>query len=87
MAAVVAITRLGAVTGHGLGTARLHEAIVEGRTAIRPVSRFSTEGLCSGIAAEAPSDRELIDAAGAFARTVPQDRASRMAMYWGPTFV
>ncbi|MGQ0505779.1 MAG: beta-ketoacyl synthase N-terminal-like domain-containing protein [Myxococcaceae bacterium] len=53
-----AITSVGAVTGHGLGTAPLISAVLEGRTAIKRVTRFSTEGLCSTLAAEAPELEE-----------------------------
>ena len=62
-----AITAVGTVTGHGLGRERLFEALLEGRSAIGPLTRFSADGLCSNLAAEAPEDEELESAANAAA--------------------
>lgn len=50
----VAITSAGAVTAHGAGVPALEAALREARTAVRPVSRFDTTGLCSSVAAESP---------------------------------
>jgi len=75
-----AITSIGAVTGHGLGTGPLLSALREGRSAVRPLSRFSTEGLCSTLAAEAPPDAELVAAAASLGCPVPADRASRLLL-------
>jgi 3-oxoacyl-[acyl-carrier-protein] synthase II len=60
-----AIVSVGAVTGHGLGAPGLFGALLEGRTAIARITRFSTEGLCSGVGAQAPADEALGDAQGA----------------------
>ncbi|MBU8895225.1 hypothetical protein KRR26_06390 [Corallococcus sp. M34] len=75
-----AITSIGAVTGHGLGRARLLAAVLEGRSAIRPLTRFSAEGLCSSLAAEAPPDAELLAVARSLGPVAPEDRASRLAL-------
>ncbi len=48
----IVITGLGPVTGFGVGIAPLWEAMVEGRTAIRPIERFDPGGFECGIAAE-----------------------------------
>lgn len=76
----VAITSVGAVTGHGLGCGRLLEAVLAGRTAIRNVSRFSCEGLCSSLAAEAPGDAELVEAAAGLGQAPAADRSSRLLL-------
>jgi 3-oxoacyl-[acyl-carrier-protein] synthase II len=75
-----AITSIGAITGHGLGCGRLLEAVLAGRTAIQKVSRFSCEGLCSSLAAEAPSDAELVDAAAGLGQAPAADRSSRLLL-------
>ena len=75
-----AITSIGAVTGHGLGSGRLLEAVLAGRTAIQKVSRFSCEGLCSSLAAEAPGDAELIEAAAGLGQAPAADRSSRLLL-------
>src|SRR5262249_54300 len=75
-----AITSGGAVTGHGLGCGPLLRAVLEGRSAIRKVTRFSCDNLCSSVAAEAPSDAELVEAAADFCRSPAPDRASRMLL-------
>jgi 3-oxoacyl-[acyl-carrier-protein] synthase II len=74
------ITSIGAVTGHGLGSARLFAALLEGQSAIRPVTRFSVQGLCSNLAAEAPDDAALDDAASALGAARVDDRASRLLL-------
>lgn len=75
-----AITSVGVVTGHGLGRARLFSALLEGRTAIRPLTRFLAEGLCSTLAAEAPSDEALAAAAVPLRTGHVSDRASRLLL-------
>jgi 3-oxoacyl-(acyl-carrier-protein) synthase len=75
-----AITSVGTVTGHGLGCSRLFTALLEGRTAIGPVTRFPVDGLCSNLAAEAPPDEELESAASALGAVRPDDRASRLLL-------
>ena len=75
-----AITSIGAVTGHGLGCGPLLRAVLEGRSAIRKVTRFSCEDLCSSLAAEAPSDAELLEAAAGLAQSPPSDRSSRLLL-------
>lgn len=75
-----AITSLGVVTGHGLGNERLFSALLAGRSAIRPVTRFSVEGLCSSLAAEAPGDEELAVAASSLTASYASDRASRLLL-------
>lgn len=74
------ITSIGVVTGHGLGTASLLAALREGRSAIRPLGGFSTQGLCSTLAAEAPADAALVAAAAGLGCPVPLDRASRLLL-------
>ncbi|HVZ94454.1 MAG TPA: beta-ketoacyl-[acyl-carrier-protein] synthase family protein [Phycisphaerales bacterium] len=49
----VVITGLGAVTGFGVGVAPLWEALLEGRSAIGPITRFDSAGLRCRAAAEA----------------------------------
>jgi 3-oxoacyl-(acyl-carrier-protein) synthase len=73
------ITSVGTVTGHGLGCARLFTALLEGRSAIGPVTRFPVDGLCSNLAAEAPGDEELEQAASSLA-VRSEDRASRLLL-------
>ena len=75
-----AITAVGTVTGHGLGRERLFEALLEGRSAIGPLTRFSAVGLCSNLAAEAPEDEELERAASTLGTVRPRDRASRLLL-------
>jgi 3-oxoacyl-(acyl-carrier-protein) synthase len=75
-----AITSIGAVTGHGLGRAPLLSAVLEGRSAIRPLTRFSSDGLCSNLAAEAPPDEALLAAAARLNPNALQDRASRLLL-------
>ena len=74
------ITSVGAVTAHGFGSARLFAALLEGQSAIRPVTRFSVQGLCSNLAAEAPDDAELDVAASALGAVRSDDRASRLLL-------
>lgn len=77
-----AITSFGAVTAHGLGVERLWSALLAGRTAIRPVTRFSTDGLCSHLGAEAPDDEALLAAASVLnPPSAPgRDRATRLLL-------
>ncbi len=75
-----AITAIGAVSGHGMGCGRLLRAVLEGRSAIRKVTRFSCQDLCSSIAAEAPSDAELVDAAADLCQPPASDRSSRLLL-------
>jgi 3-oxoacyl-[acyl-carrier-protein] synthase II len=75
-----AITSIGAVTAHGLGCGPLLRAVLEGRSAIRQVTRFSSDGLCSSVAAEAPSDVELVEAAASLGQSPASDRASRLLL-------
>jgi 3-oxoacyl-[acyl-carrier-protein] synthase II len=75
-----AITSIGAVTGFGLGLDVTVAGLLEGRTAIGPVTRFSTTGLCSSLASEAPSDGELIAATAKLHQPPAEDRASRLLL-------
>ncbi|MGO9832338.1 MAG: beta-ketoacyl synthase N-terminal-like domain-containing protein [Myxococcaceae bacterium] len=75
-----AITSIGAVTGFGLGLDLTVSALLEGRTAIGPVTRFPTMGLCSSLASEAPADLELIAAAAQLHQPPAKDRASRLLL-------
>ena len=75
-----AITAVGTVTGHGLGRERLFAALLEGRSAIGPLTRFPADGLCSNLAAEAPADEELERAASTLCAVRPEDRASRLLL-------
>jgi 3-oxoacyl-[acyl-carrier-protein] synthase II len=75
-----AITCMGAVTGFGVGLGPAVAALLQGRSAIRHVTRFSTEGLCSDLGAEAPSDAELVAAARALHQPPGPDRASRLLL-------
>ena len=75
-----AITSIGAVTGFGLGLDLTVAALLEGRTAIGPVTRFPTTGLCSSLASEAPADVELIAAAAELRQPPAEDRASRLLL-------
>jgi 3-oxoacyl-[acyl-carrier-protein] synthase II len=75
-----AITSIGAVTGFGVGLEPAVAALLEGKSAIRAVRRFSTEGLCSALGAEAPEDSELLDAAGGLSTPPASDRASRLLL-------
>lgn len=74
------ITSVGAVTGHGIGCAKLFSALLRGDTAIRPVSRFPVDGLCSTLAAEAPADEDLEAASSRLHRGRPEDRASHLLL-------
>jgi 3-oxoacyl-(acyl-carrier-protein) synthase len=75
-----AITAIGAVSGFGLGLETMIAALLEGRTAIRPVTRFSTAGLCSTLASEAPEDAALVAAAAELRQPPAPDRASRLLL-------
>ena len=48
----IVITGLGPITSFGTGIAPLWEAMVEGRSAIRPIEQFDAGGFACGIAAE-----------------------------------
>jgi 3-oxoacyl-[acyl-carrier-protein] synthase II len=74
------ITSMGVVTGFGLGLEETVTALLDGRSAIRPVTRFSTTGLCSSLASEAPDDDVLVAATSAFSRLPAADRASRLLL-------
>ncbi|HVP62046.1 MAG TPA: beta-ketoacyl synthase N-terminal-like domain-containing protein [Myxococcaceae bacterium] len=74
------ITSVGAVTGHGIGCAKLFAALLRGETAIRSVSRFPVDGLCSTVAAEAPADADLEAASSRLHRGPSQDRATRLLL-------
>ncbi len=50
----IAITGYGIVSAHGQGLQSLAEALRSGKTGVRPVTEFSTEGLCSNLAAQVP---------------------------------
>ncbi len=50
----VAITAYGIVSAHGRGLEPLAEALRSGKTGVRAVTGFPTEGLCSNLAAQAP---------------------------------
>jgi 3-oxoacyl-(acyl-carrier-protein) synthase len=54
--------------------------LLEGRSAIRPVTRFPVDGLCSNLAAEAPGDEELEQASSSLVAARPDDRASRLLL-------
>jgi len=75
-----AITSIGAVTGFGLGIEVTVGALLEGRTAIRPVTRFTTAGLCSSLASEVPENVDLLAAAAGFNQPPPTDRASQLLL-------
>lgn len=75
-----AITAVGTVTGHGIGRERLLAALLEGRSAIGPLTRFPADGLCSNLAAEAPGDEELENAASRLGAVRAEDRASRLLL-------
>lgn len=75
-----AITSIGAVTGFGLGIEVTVRAVLEGRTAIRQVTRFPTAGLCSTLAAEVPENVDLVAAAANFNQRLPTDRASQLLL-------
>lgn len=75
-----AINAIGAVTAHGVGCAPLLNAVLEGKTGIRALTRFSAEGLCSQLAAEAPGDAQLVAASARFDLPPPGDRASRLLL-------
>ncbi|MGZ5959118.1 MAG: beta-ketoacyl synthase N-terminal-like domain-containing protein [Myxococcaceae bacterium] len=71
---------MGAVTGHGIGCAKLFSALLRGDTAIRSVSRFPVDGLCSTLAAEGPADADLEAASSGLHRGRAEDRASRLLL-------
>jgi len=48
----VAVTGLGAVTGFGSGMAALWQGLCDGRTSIRPITRFDASGFPTNLAAE-----------------------------------
>jgi 3-oxoacyl-[acyl-carrier-protein] synthase II len=75
-----AITSIGAVTGFGLGIEVTVGALLEGRTAIRPVTRFPTAGLCSSLASEVPEHVDLRAAAAEFTQHPATDRASQLLL-------
>jgi 3-oxoacyl-[acyl-carrier-protein] synthase II len=75
-----AITSIGAVTGFGLGLEAAVTALLDARSAIVPVRRFSTQGLCSSLGAEAPDDDALISAATSLGLPPATDRASRLLL-------
>ncbi|MHB8873834.1 MAG: beta-ketoacyl-[acyl-carrier-protein] synthase family protein [Myxococcaceae bacterium] len=75
-----AITSVGAVSGHGVGAARLAAALLDGRSAVRKLTRFEAPGLCSDLAAEAPPDEELSAAAAPLKAPAPPDRATRLLL-------
>ncbi len=70
-----AITSVGAISAHGLGAQTLVDAVLAGRTGVRAATGFSTDGLCSALAAQAPDDLELLLPAAR-----PADRASRLLL-------
>ncbi len=74
------ITSMGVVTGYGLGLERAVNALLDGRSAIRTVTRFPTAGLCSSLASEAPEDDALDSATSAYSRFPTPDRASRLLL-------
>lgn len=51
----VAITGVGALSPAGVGVPALMEAVNEGRSCIRPIARFDTEGFAATLGAEIPS--------------------------------
>lgn len=52
----VVITGLGPITGFGLGIEALWEGLVEGRTAIRPITRFDASGFACQVASALEED-------------------------------
>ena len=76
----VVITSMGVVTGFGLGLERAVFALLDGRSAIRTVTRFPTAGLCSSLASEAPQDDALVSASSACSQFPAPDRASRLLL-------
>ena len=60
---MIAITAIGVVSAVGQGRAAMAEALRAGKSGVRPVVGFPTEGLCSNLAAQAPvvteADRAL----------------------------
>jgi 3-oxoacyl-[acyl-carrier-protein] synthase II len=76
----VVITSMGVVTGFGLGLERTVFALLDGRSAIRTVTRFPTAGLCSSLASEAPQDDALVSASSAYSQFPAPDRASRLLL-------
>jgi 3-oxoacyl-[acyl-carrier-protein] synthase II len=75
-----AISSIGAVTGHGIGWEPLLAAILEAKSAICPLTRFPADGLCSSLAAEAPSDDVLTRCAQRLRQPAPPDRATRLLL-------
>jgi 3-oxoacyl-[acyl-carrier-protein] synthase II len=76
----VVISCIGAVTAFGLGIEPAVAALLGGRTAIRPIRAFSTDGLCSSLGAEAPLDEALLAATAGLRRAPAPDRASRLLL-------
>lgn len=57
------ITGLGPVTGYGVGLEPLWSAMLDGRSAIKPITRFDASGLPTGAGAETPDSfnvREVV---------------------------
>ena len=52
----VVITGLGPVSAFGVGMGPLWQAMVEGRSALRPIARWDASGLPTSVAAEIPAD-------------------------------
>ncbi len=52
----VVVTGLGPVSAFGVGIAPLWQALVEGRSALRPIGRWDASGLPSSAAAEIPTE-------------------------------
>ena len=50
----VVITGLGAITGHGVGVDAMWQGLLEGRSALAPISAFDASGFPCSIAAEIP---------------------------------
>ncbi len=78
-----AITSIGVVSGHGLGCEVLLEAVLQGKSSIRALTRFRVENLCSDLAAEAPGDDLLIAWAQRLKWPSGDDRASRLLLAAG----
>ena len=75
-----AITSIGVVTGFGLGLEATVASVLAGRTAIGPVTRFSTRGLSSSLASEAPDDAQLATAVARSCAGGWCNRASRLLL-------
>ncbi len=50
----VVITGLGAITGHGIGAEAMWQGLLEGRSALAPISAFDASGFPCAVAAEVP---------------------------------